>query len=99
MFVRVDKDFFVNIDKISSYLLKEEEDAIRLIIYVDGKVSHNIVYLKCDNEAINILSNFIEATRSITYNPEYSIDQLLKIQESKKDSEEDIDRAEVIDNG
>lgn len=88
MFVKVERDFFVNIDRVSSYLLKEEEDAIRLIIYVDGRVAHNIVYLKCDNEAINTLSGFINAIRDITYNPEYSVEQLLKIQESKETKED-----------
>lgn len=91
MFVKVEKDFFVNVDRMSAYILKEEEDAIRLIIYVDGKVAHNIVYLKCDPEAIGTLGNFIEATRGMTYNPEYSFEQLLKIEESKKEEEEKKD--------
>lgn len=90
MFVRVEKDFFVNVNRVSSYLLKEEEDAIRLIIYVDGRVAHNIVYLKCDSEAIMTLSGFVNAIRDITINPEYSVDQLLKIQESKKVVEENV---------
>ena len=84
MFIRVEKDFFVNLNQISSYILKEEEDAIRLIIYIGGKITHNIVYLKCDTEAIGILINFIDAARSLTINPEYSLEQLLKIQDSKK---------------
>ena len=88
MFVRVDRDFFVNLNQVSSYILKEEEDAIRLIIYVGGKVAHNIVYLKCDTEAINTLSGFVSAVRDITLNPEYSVDQLLKIQESRKVEED-----------
>ena len=93
MFVKVEKDFFVNVNRISSYLLKEEEDAIRLIIYVDGKVCHNIVYLKCDEEAIKVLSNFVAALRDLTYSPEYSFEQILKIQESKKvEVEEDANQ-------
>ena len=88
MFVRVERDFFVNLNQISSYILKEEEDAIRLIIYVGGRIAHNIVYLKCDKEAIAILVNFIDAARSLTINPEYSVEQLLKIQDSKKVEED-----------
>ena len=84
MFVRVEKDFFVNLNQVSSYLLKEEEDAIRLIIYINGKAAHNIVYLKCDSEELGILTDFVNAVRDITVNPEYSLTQLIKIQESKK---------------
>lgn len=91
MFIKVDIDYFVNIEKISAYLLKEEDDAIRLIIYVDGKIAHNLVYLKCDSNAMLILSGFISAMRGVTFNPELTLDQVLKLQ-NKKEVETDVNK-------
>ena len=71
MFLRIDKDLFVNVNNIFSYKLFDEGDSYKLLIWsTDGKIGNTVYYLKNSPEQMNILREVVDNLREFTLNPE-----------------------------
>lgn len=71
MFLRIDKDLFVNVNNIFSYKLFDEGDSYKLLIWgTDGKIGNTVYYLKNSPEQMNILREVVDTLREFTLNPE-----------------------------
>lgn len=71
MFLRVDRDIYININNISSYKLSEDTNSYKLTIYgLSGNVLHNIIYLKDSVEQIGLLLEVNNILRERLINPD-----------------------------
>lgn len=71
MFVRVDKDLYINIQNIFSYKLIDDGDAYKLQIWSsNGNLVHNIFYIKDNIDQMKILLEFNNMMRDLMVNPE-----------------------------
>lgn len=70
MFIKVERDFFVNINLISSYILRDNGSSLKLILYINGKLAHTILYLKSNPEDLDIISDFVTSMRDFQVNPD-----------------------------
>lgn len=71
MFLRIDRDLFVNISSIGSIKLLEDNNSYKLILTgVNGNIMHTVIYLKSDYNQMEILIGVNDYIRGNTVNPE-----------------------------
>lgn len=88
MFIKVDKDYFINIDNICAYKLSEDLDSYKLLIWTCD-MSHTIIYMKSNQVQMNLLSEVNEILQNITINKEkLNIPDFSSLLNSTENSEE-----------
>ncbi len=71
MFIRIDRDLFVNINNISSFKLYDEGEAYKLIVWGNsGSILHTIFYIKASNDQMRLLSEIVNNFKELTVNPD-----------------------------
>lgn len=71
MFLRIDKDLYVNTNSIASIRYTEDRDSIKLIITGNtGSVLHTVLYLKSSEEQMKLLIDINGYLMNQVINPE-----------------------------
>lgn len=90
MFIRIDKDLSVNINKIFSYKLSEDQDSYKLQIWGESPVPmHTIIYPKSRPDLVNLLIDFNNAMRDLTVNNEIIESYITEVNESNNTNQEE----------